>query len=161
MPYLTLWDKIISQNLANLEANSHKIFKSRRIFRQSCNTFYEEINSHHTLLCLSQTSYIIIKAFDYFGGSFKVIFVKITEFYQISLKNLPHLTDFSPQLMACMKLHYGWCTGRRFMAATLHNTSCSEGKYKYKMRSLKSNENFHKKEDGLYRNDPKFSDRYA
>ena len=31
-PYLTLWDKI-SQNLAHLEANSHKIFKSHRIFR--------------------------------------------------------------------------------------------------------------------------------
>ena len=28
------------------------------------------------------------------------------------------------------KLHYGWCTGRRFTAATLHNTSCSEGKWK-------------------------------
>ena len=26
------------------------------------------------------------------------------------------------------KLHYGWCTGRRFTVATLHNTSCSEGK---------------------------------
>ena len=26
------------------------------------------------------------------------------------------------------KLHYGWCTGRRFTAATRHNTSCSEGK---------------------------------
>ena len=26
------------------------------------------------------------------------------------------------------KLHYGWCTGRCFTAATLHNTSCSEGK---------------------------------
>ena len=25
-----------------------------------------------------------------------------TEFYQVSLKNLPHLTNFSPQLMACM-----------------------------------------------------------
>ena len=23
------------------------------------------------------------------------------------------------------KLHYGWCTGRRFTAATRHNTSCS------------------------------------
>ena len=28
------------------------------------------------------------------------------------------------------KLHYGWCTGRRFTAATRHNTSCSEVKYK-------------------------------
>ena len=27
-----------------------------------------------------------------------------TEFYQISLKNLPDLTDFSPQLMACMQI---------------------------------------------------------
>ena len=26
------------------------------------------------------------------------------------------------------KLHYGWYTGRRFTAATRHNTSCSEGK---------------------------------
>ena len=26
----------------------------------------------------------------------------LTEFYQISLKNVPYLTDFSPQLMACM-----------------------------------------------------------
>ena len=26
------------------------------------------------------------------------------------------------------KLHYGWCTGKRFTATTLHNTSCSEGK---------------------------------
>ena len=33
--------------------------------------FYEEINIHHTLLCLSQASYIKIKAFDYFGGASK------------------------------------------------------------------------------------------
>ena len=26
------------------------------------------------------------------------------------------------------KLHYGWSTGRRFTAVTLHNTNCSEGK---------------------------------
>ena len=70
MPYLTLWDKI-SQNLAHLEANSHKIFTSHRIFRPSFNTFCEEINLHHTLLCLSQTSYIIIKAYDYFWGASK------------------------------------------------------------------------------------------
>ena len=57
IPYLTLWDKI-SQNLTHLEANSHKIFKSHRIFRPSYNTFYEEININHTLLCLSQASYI-------------------------------------------------------------------------------------------------------
>ena len=39
------------------------------------------------------------------------------------------------------KLHYGWCTGRRFTAATRHNTSCSEVKLKSEMRSFKSNEN--------------------
>ena len=27
----------------------------------------------------------------------------LTKFYQISLKNLPYLTDFNPQLMACMQ----------------------------------------------------------
>ena len=49
------------------------------------------------------------------------------------------------------KLHYGWCTGRRFTAATMHNTSCSEGKEnKKKMSSFKSNENTHKKQDGTY-----------
>ena len=33
-----------------------------------------------------------------------MIFVKnLTEFYQISLKNLPNLTHLSAQLMACMK----------------------------------------------------------
>ena len=48
MPYLTLWDKI-SQNLGHLEANSHKIIKSHRIFIPSYNKFYEEINI--TLCC--------------------------------------------------------------------------------------------------------------
>ena len=48
------------------------------------------------------------------------------------------------------KLHYGWCTGRRFTAATLHNTSCSEVKLKSEMRSFESNENIHKKEGGSY-----------
>ena len=48
------------------------------------------------------------------------------------------------------KLHYGWCTGRRFTATTRHNTSCSEVKWKSEMRSFKSNENIHKKEGGSY-----------
>ena len=48
------------------------------------------------------------------------------------------------------KLHYGWCTGRRFTAATRYNTSCSEDKYGSRMSSFKSNENIHKKEDGTY-----------
>ena len=38
-----------------------------------------------------------------FWGSSKVIFIQISQnFNQISLKNLPYLTDFSPRLMACM-----------------------------------------------------------
>ena len=57
MPYLTLWNKI-SQNLALLKADSHKIFKSHRIIRPSYNTFYKEIIIKYTLLCLSQASYI-------------------------------------------------------------------------------------------------------
>ena len=48
------------------------------------------------------------------------------------------------------KLHYGWCTGRRFTAATRHNTSYSEVKQKSEMRSFKSNENIHKKEGESY-----------
>ena len=66
IPCLTLWDKI-SQNLAHLEANSHKLL-----------TILGELQS------------------DFYKN--------LTEFYQISLKNLPYLTDFSPQLMACMIL---------------------------------------------------------
>ena len=71
MPYLTL-----------CEIKSHRIwpiwkpipirfFKSHRIFRPSYNTFHEEININHTFLCLSQASYISIKAFDYFSGAAK------------------------------------------------------------------------------------------
>ena len=106
MPYLTLWN-IISQNLAHLEANSYKIFKSHRIFRTSYNTFYEEINIHHTLLCLSQTSYIIKGLLTILLELQSDFCKNLTEFYQISLKNLPHLTDFSPQLMACMQRSEG------------------------------------------------------
>ena len=58
MPYLILWDKI-SQNLAYLEASSHKIFQISQNFQTILNnTFYEEINIKHSLLCLSQASYI-------------------------------------------------------------------------------------------------------
>ena len=80
-----------------------RLLKFHNIYRPSYNTFYEEINIHHTLLRLSQASNIKAKAFDYLGeGSFKVMFVKISEFYQIALRNVPYLTDFSPQLMECM-----------------------------------------------------------
>ena len=33
------------------------------------------------------------------------MFIEISEFCQISVKILPYLTDFSPQLLACMHLH--------------------------------------------------------
>ena len=102
MSYLTLWDKI-SQNLAHLEASSHKIFKSHWIFRPSYNTFYEEINIHHTLLCLLQAFYIIIKGFWLFWGSFKVIFVKISQnFIKSHLKHCLISQISATQLMACM-----------------------------------------------------------
>ena len=75
MPYLTLC------HISHCEIKSHQIrpiwkpipirfFKSHRIFRPFYNTFYEEINTNHSL-CLSQASYIKIKAFDYFGKSSK------------------------------------------------------------------------------------------
>ena len=91
----------ISQNFAHLEANSHKKFKSHRIFRPSYTTFYEEMNINHTLLYLSQASYILIKAFNYSGGA-PVIFVKISQNFiksplkiclisQISVRSLRHV----------------------------------------------------------------------
>ena len=55
---VALFIHAISQNLAHLEANSNNIIKSHRIFRPSYNTFYEEININHSLLFLSQASYI-------------------------------------------------------------------------------------------------------
>ena len=45
------------------------------------------------------------------------------------------------------KLHYGWCTGRRFTAAT---PAAVKSNIKSEMRSFKSNENIHKKEGGSY-----------
>ena len=44
--------EIKSQNLAHLEAKSHRIF--RPFYIKYC----EEININHTLLCLSKASYI-------------------------------------------------------------------------------------------------------
>ena len=77
MPYLTLWDKI-SQNLAHLEANSHKMFKSHRIFRPSYSTFYEEINLHHFVVLIINFIHYN-KGFWLFWRSFKVIFIKISQ----------------------------------------------------------------------------------
>ena len=77
MPYLTLWDKI-SPNLAHLDGNSHKKFRS-----QNFQTILQQI-------------------LDYFGGALMWCLRNLAEFRQISLKILPYLTDFSPQFMACM-----------------------------------------------------------
>ena len=102
MPYLTLWDKF-SQNLALLKAGSHKIFKSHNFFKPSKKTFYKEIIINHTLLCLSQVSYIEIETFWLFWGSSTVIFVKISHnFIKSPLKISINLTDFSPQFMSCI-----------------------------------------------------------
>ena len=80
MPYLTLWDKIL-QNLAHLEGNSHKNFKSHIIFRPFYNRFYEEININHTLLWFSQTYYMKKDL------SFNVMFKKISQNFVISPLN--------------------------------------------------------------------------
>ena len=84
MPYITLWDKI-SHNSALLKADFHKNFKSHRIFRPSQHTFYKEIIINHTLLYLSQVSYIKIKVFLFFLGEFQNDFCEnLTKLYQIS-----------------------------------------------------------------------------
>ena len=100
-----VWNEI-SQNLAHLEGSSHKnsILRNSRPFY---NRFYE-ININHTLLWFSQASYLKKKKkkkkyFRLYWGSSKVMFKKISQnFCQKSFKILLYLTDFSPQLMACM-----------------------------------------------------------
>ena len=66
-----------------------RFFKFHIFFQPSYNIFYEEININHTLLCLSQASYIKANVFDYFGGrELHSVFCKnLTECYQISFKN--------------------------------------------------------------------------
>ena len=50
-----------------------------------------------------------------------MIFVKhLTEFYQISLKNLPYHTDFSPLLMACMQIQIEFY--RKMISLILHES---------------------------------------
>ena len=67
MPYLTLWDKI-SQDLAHLEANSHKIFQISQNF---------QIILQHTLWRNKHKPHFVVflhlnKAFDYFEGAPKL-----------------------------------------------------------------------------------------
>ena len=75
-PYLTLWDKI-SQNLAHLLANSRKIFQISQNFQ----TILKHIlwrNKHKSHFVMFITSFI----YKLFWERFKVIFIKISEFYQ-------------------------------------------------------------------------------
>ena len=69
---------------------------------------------------------------------------------QSSISDFSEYYRWSERTKIKYKLHYGWCTGRRFTAATRHNTSCSEVKWKSEMGSFKSSENIHKKEGGSY-----------
>ena len=55
-------------------------------------------------MCLSQVSYIKIQAFWFVLGKFQSDFCEnLTEFYQMSLKMLAYLTDFSSQFIACLR----------------------------------------------------------
>ena len=68
MPYLTLWEKIL-QNLAHLEANSHKIFQ----IPENCQTILQHIlwriniNPHFVTLVLYL--YLLNKGFWLFWGA--------------------------------------------------------------------------------------------
>ena len=66
-------------HISNCEIKSHRIwpiwkplpirfFNFHRIFRPSYNTFYGEINIHHTLLCLSEASYIKLRLLTILGA---------------------------------------------------------------------------------------------
>ena len=56
------------------------------------------------MLCLSQALYIKIKLLTSLGELQSDFCKTRIEFYQTALKQLSYLTDFSPQLMACMCL---------------------------------------------------------
>ena len=93
MPYLTLWEKI-SQNLTHLKANSHKIFQPSQNFQNILQHILWR-NKHKSHFVVFITSFLHLN---------KAFWLNLTESYQNSLKNLPYLTDFSPQLMACMHM---------------------------------------------------------
>ena len=49
----------------------------------------------------------------------------------LNQSRISDFSEYSPDLKRqkiYYKLHYGWCTGRRFTAATLQNTIYSAGK---------------------------------
>ena len=76
----------------------------------------KEIIINHTLLCLSQVSYIKSKSFLFILGELQSDFCEnITEFYQISLKIFVYLTDFSSQIMTYMVLSHQTIEDTHFM----------------------------------------------
>ena len=102
MPYLALWDKI-SQNLDHLEANNHKIFQIPLNFQTILQRMLWR-NKHKSHLVVFITRFLHLnKRLLTILGALQSDFCKnLSELYQISRKNLPYLTDFSPQHMACM-----------------------------------------------------------
>ena len=114
MPYLTLWDKI-SQNLAHLEANSHKIFKSHRIFRPILQHILWR-NKHTSHFVVFITNFIHYnKGFWLFWGSFKVIFVKISQNFikshlKIWLISQISVTAYGMYASAAFFFFYAWIT---------------------------------------------------
>ena len=113
MPYLTLlWDEI-SQNLAQLEANSHKNFQISENFQ----TILKHISwrtQHTSHFFVFITSFIHSnKGFWRFWGSFKVIFVKIAQnvsksplriclISQISVHSLWHVWSLLSRVGCCL-----------------------------------------------------------
>ena len=64
----------------------------------------QKITCMHFVVFITSFLHLNKFSFDNFGKLQSDFCKNCTEFYQISLKNLPCLTDFSPQLMACMHL---------------------------------------------------------
>ena len=98
MPYLTLWAKI-SQNLAHLEASSHKIFQISQNFQ----TILQHIlwrNKHKLHFVVFIKSFLHLKkGFWLFWGSSRVTFVKITQNFIKSHLKICLISDFSPELI--------------------------------------------------------------
>ena len=99
MPYLTLWDKI-SLNLAHLKVNSHKIFSISQNFQTILqHVLWRNKHKSHFVVFIASLLHFN-KGFWLFWG----IFIKISQNFIKSLKNVPYLTDFSPQLMARLSI---------------------------------------------------------
>ena len=97
MPYLILWDKI-SQNLAHLEASSHKIFQISQNFQIILQNILWR-NKHTSLFVVFTTSFLHLdKGFWLFWGSWgssKLIFVKISQNIIKSPLKICHISQIS------------------------------------------------------------------